>query len=149
MRFEFKVNSPEETYEIGRKIGEYLEKGDIVTMSGSLGAGKTVMTKGIAAALSVTETVTSPTYTLMNVYESGRIPVYHYDAYRLSSAGDLYDIGFWDNADDAVSVVEWANNVFDGENGNLFGVVFERLDAESPTARRITVDTPDGRSAEL
>lgn len=149
MQYETTVNSAEETFETGEKLGKYLEPGDIVTLNGMLGAGKTVFTKGLAKALNVAEEITSPTYTLMNIYESGDVPLYHYDAYRLGDAEDLYDIGFWDNVPGSVSVVEWAENVLKNGGQNTFAVNIERFDSESITKRKITVDFPEGREVLL
>ena len=88
--------SPEETEAVGRKIAAKLLPGDIIAYYGDLGAGKTAFTRGLAAGLGVTEQVTSPTYTIVNEYLSGRMPLFHFDMYRLDSADDLFDIGWED-----------------------------------------------------
>lgn len=144
MEYNFNVNSPEETFEIGKRLGKKLEKGQIVLLTGDLGAGKTVITKGIMDAIGYANDVTSPTYTLMNIYETDAITVYHYDAYRLSSGDDLYDIGFWDYAGEGLSIVEWAGNVFDGDIKNSVRIEISRMDGESLTKRKIKLVTPLG-----
>ncbi len=102
------VNSPEETLELGEAIGHELSRGSIVALTGELGAGKTVLVKGIAKGLGVLEEPTSPTYVIMNVYE-GSVTLYHFDLYRLSSEVDLEAIGYEEYFfGDGVSVVEWA-----------------------------------------
>ena len=143
MEYKFVVNSPEETYRIGERIGENLSKGQIVTLSGDLGAGKTVITKGILNSLGYKGEVTSPTYTIMNVYELPDYSVYHYDAYRLASFEDLYDVGFWDYRDEGISIVEWAPNVFENTPKNTVKIEIKRKDEESLTKREIYVVTPD------
>lgn len=145
------VNSREETYDIGRKLGKVLGTGDIVMLDGALGAGKTVITKGICESLGVTGEVFSPTYAIMNEYQSPTCDIYHYDAYRLSSKEDLYDVGFFDNVYDGISIVEWAGNVFadDDEADNIIRIQIKRLDDVSETAREITISLPEGRSIDL
>ena len=104
--------SPEETEAVGRKIAAKLLPGDIIAYYGGLGAGKTAFTRGLAAGLGVTEQVTSPTYTIVNEYLSGRMPLFHFDMYRLDSADDLFDIGWEDYlARGGVCAVEWSENV--------------------------------------
>ena len=109
---QIRTHSPEETEAIGRKIAAKLLPGDIIAYYGDLGAGKTALTRGLAAGLGVTEQVTSPTYTIVNEYLSGRMPLFHFDMYRLDSADDLFDIGWEDYlARGGVCAVEWSENV--------------------------------------
>jgi tRNA threonylcarbamoyladenosine biosynthesis protein TsaE len=110
-KFEFTTRSREETIELGKKIGTRLKGGDVVSLSGALAAGKTVLAKGIALALGVSETVTSPTFTVISEYE-GIMPLYHFDVYRLEGADDFAHLG----ADDmlfgnGVCVIEWGERV--------------------------------------
>ena len=103
--------SEEDTYKIGREIAEKLTAGTVVLLDGDLGTGKTVLTKGICDYFNVKNRVVSPTYTLVNEY-IGDIKIYHFDIYRLSDEDELYNIGFTDYlTDDAIVIVEWANNV--------------------------------------
>lgn len=103
-----RVSKEEETLRIGEAIGKLLKPGDIIALMGELGAGKTVLVKGIARGLGVEEEPSSPTFVIMNAYQ-GRIPLYHFDLYRISGIGELEGIGYEDYFfGDGVSVVEWA-----------------------------------------
>ena len=111
MTLTFHTASAEETIALGEKIGALLKPGDIIAMEGTLGAGKTTITKGIAKALGVIDTITSPTFCLVSEY-SGRLPLFHIDAYRLDSAEDFQGLGADDMLyGDGVSVIEWSENV--------------------------------------
>lgn len=110
---EIRVTSPEETLTVGEAMGRTLPPGSVVALSGELGAGKTVLTKGIARGLGVQEEPVSPTFVLMSAYE-GRLPLYHFDLYRLSGGGDLEDIGYEEYFyGGGVTVVEWAERAGD------------------------------------
>jgi ATPase, YjeE family len=107
----FHTNSAEETIALGRKIGLKLQKGDVVAMQGTLAAGKTTITKGIADALGIKDVITSPTFCLISEY-SGRMPLYHMDVYRLDGAEDFVNLGTDDMIyGDGVSVVEWSEKI--------------------------------------
>ena len=111
MTLRFKTASVEETIALGEKIGAQLVAGDIIAMEGTLGAGKTTITKGIAKALGVDDTITSPTFCLVSEY-SGRLPLFHIDAYRLDSAEDFQGLGAEDMLyGDGVSIIEWSEKV--------------------------------------
>lgn len=100
-----------ETKEFGRKLGSLLKPGDIVSLNGDLGAGKTTLTKSIGLGLGVDDYITSPTFALINEYE-GRVPVYHFDVYRLENVEELYDLGFDEYFyGKGVSIVEWGNKI--------------------------------------
>lgn len=106
----YTTNSAEETYELGRRIGQELADGDIVALYGDLGAGKTVLTKGIAAGLNIDKEIVSPTFTLLRTY-NGKAILQHFDLYRIEDEEELQHIGFYDALDsDAVSVIEWPEN---------------------------------------
>ena len=112
MRFE--THSPEETEALGQRLAEQLKPGDVVAFFGDLGAGKTAFTRGLARGLGVREPVTSPTYTIVNEYLSGSMPLFHFDMYRLGSAEELFDIGWEDYLSrGGVCAVEWSENVAD------------------------------------
>ncbi len=102
--------SPEATRSVGEFVGKRLKAGMVLCLTGDLGAGKTLFTKGVAAGLGVKEDVTSPSFTLMNLYD-GRLPVAHFDLYRLDDGGDLDEIGFYEYADEpvGVAIIEWAD----------------------------------------
>ena len=109
---QFTTNSPRETETLGQALGAVLKPGDIIAYTGDLGAGKTAFTRGLARGLGATEPVTSPTYTIVNEYLSGRMPLFHFDMYRLSSAEELWDIGWEDYLQrGGVCAVEWSENV--------------------------------------
>ncbi|CDF57507.1 tRNA (adenosine(37)-N6)-threonylcarbamoyltransferase complex ATPase subunit type 1 TsaE [Thermobrachium celere] len=105
------TNSERETFELGYKIGSILKKGDVISLNGDLGAGKTHLTKGIAAGLGVEDYITSPTFTIVNEY-MGRLPLYHFDVYRIDDIYEMYEIGFEEYLyGDGVCVVEWGDMV--------------------------------------
>jgi tRNA threonylcarbamoyladenosine biosynthesis protein TsaE len=108
----FVSRSPQQTVEIGRRMAKCFRAGDIIGLVGSLGAGKTVMTKGICEGLGIDEVVSSPTFNLINIY-SGKIEVYHFDFYRLADMAELQDIGYEEYffSDKGVSVVEWSDRI--------------------------------------
>lgn len=110
----FQTNTPEETEALGERLAAQLRPGDVVAYRGGLGAGKTAFTRGLARGLGVREPVISPTYTIVNEYRSGRLPLFHFDMYRLHSADDLFDIGWEDYlAEGGVCAVEWSEQVAD------------------------------------
>ena len=134
---EFLTNSPEETERIGAALGRILPPGTILAYRGDLGAGKTAFTRGLARGLGAKEQVTSPTYTIVNEYLSGRMPLFHFDMYRLASSDDLWDIGWEDYLErGGVCAVEWSENVEDAMEGAL-NVTIEKTGEES---RRITIE---------
>ena len=134
---EFITNSPEETEALGAALGKRLPAGTVIAYRGDLGAGKTAFTRGLARGLGYQEAVTSPTYTIVNEYLSGRLPLFHFDMYRLSSVDDLWDIGWEDYLDrGGVCAVEWSENVSDAMEGAIT-VGIEKLD---DTTRRITLE---------
>lgn len=109
----FHTYSEQETIELGKKIGALLKKGDIIAMQGTLAAGKTTITKGIASALGITETITSPTFCLISEYY-GRMPLYHMDVYRLDGREDFVNLGTDDMLyGDGVSIIEWSEKIMD------------------------------------
>ncbi|MEY8402461.1 tRNA (adenosine(37)-N6)-threonylcarbamoyltransferase complex ATPase subunit type 1 TsaE [Oscillospiraceae bacterium 44-34] len=111
---EFVANSERETEELGARLAEVLEPGAVVAFTGGLGAGKTAFTRGLARGLGITGRVTSPTFTIVNEYEGGRLPLFHFDMYRLGSADELFDIGWEDYlVRGGVCAVEWSENVSD------------------------------------
>ena len=116
---EFCTNSVAQTEELGRRLGEKLAPGTVIAYTGDLGAGKTAFTRGLALGLGITMQVTSPTFTIVNEYEGGRLPLFHFDMYRLGSSDELFDIGWEDYlARGVVCAVEWSENVDDAlENG--------------------------------
>ena len=131
------THSPEETESLGEALGRRLPAGTVLAYRGELGAGKTAFTRGLARGLGYREPVTSPTYTIVNEYLGGRLPLFHFDMYRLHSADDLWDIGWEDYLDrGGVCAVEWSENVADA----LEGAVTVTIRKLSDTAREITLE---------
>lgn len=107
----FVTSSPEETVELGKKIGRMLKNGDVIAMQGTLAAGKTTITKGIAAALGIEDPITSPTFCLISEYQ-GKMPLYHMDVYRLNGAEDFAELGTDDMIyGNGVSIIEWSEKI--------------------------------------
>ena len=133
----YTTNSPEQTEALGAALAKVLPAGTILAYRGDLGAGKTAFTRGLARGLGCTDMVTSPTYTVCNEYLGGRLPLFHFDMYRLRSAEDLWDIG-WDDYLDrgGICAVEWSENV-DEAMENAVYVTIEKTGEES---RRITLE---------
>ena len=139
----YMTHSPEETEKIGAALAEKMEPGAVIAYRGDLGAGKTAFTRGLARGLGYAEPVTSPTYTIVNEYLGGRLPLFHFDMYRLHSADDLWDIGWEDYLDrGGVCAVEWSENVAEALEGAIT-VSIEKLD---DTTRRITIEAEGKRS---
>ncbi len=106
------MQNAEETEAFGLALAKRLKAGDIIAMTGNLGAGKTTLTKSIAAGLGIEEMVNSPTFTIVQEYRGGRLPLYHFDVYRVSDPDELFEIGYEDYFfGDGVCVVEWANQI--------------------------------------
>lgn len=102
--------SAEETFALGKKIGERARPGEVYTLVGDLGVGKTVFTQGLAEGLGITEPISSPTFTIVQVYEEGRLPFYHFDVYRIGDVEEMDEIGFEDYIyGEGVSLIEWSN----------------------------------------
>lgn len=119
------------TVALGRELGAVLEGGDVLVLTGDLGAGKTQLTKGIAQGLGVTDDVTSPTFTIEMVYEGGRLPLYHFDLYRLERADQLDDTGLFDVlGGDGACVIEWGEQFSDEIGPERVDVCLTRLDDE-------------------
>ena len=132
------THSADETQALGQKLASRLAPGDVIAYFGDLGAGKTAFTRGLAQGLGITDPVTSPTYTIVNEYLSGRIPLIHLDMYRLSSSAELVDIGLEDYLSrGGVCAVEWSENVEDALQ-DAIRVTIEK-DADEPDTRHITI----------
>ena len=108
----FETNKEKETFEIGVRLGQEAYKGQVFTLVGDLGVGKTVFSKGVAKGLAIGEPISSPTFTIVQVYEDGRLPFYHFDAYRIGDVAEMEEIGFEDYVySEGVSLIEWANRI--------------------------------------
>ena len=137
------THSPEETEALGERFAKILTPGTIIAYRGDLGAGKTAFTRGLARGLDCREQVTSPTYTIVNEYLGGRLPLFHFDMYRLRSSDDLFDIG-WDDYLDrgGICAVEWSENVADAME-NPITVTIEKIGDNS---RRITIERSESNA---
>lgn len=133
----FSTKSPEETIELGRRIGELLKKGDIIALQGTLAAGKTTISKGIAESLGVRETITSPTFCLISEYE-GKMPLYHMDVYRLEGAEDFSNLGTEDMLyGDGVCLIEWSEKIMSEIPSSA---IILKIEAENDGSRTITLE---------
>ena len=131
------TNSAAETRALGEELSSSLRPGDVVVLEGELGAGKSELARGIARGLGVRETVTSPSFTILNVYESGRYPLYHFDWYRLESADELYELGMDEYlGGDGIAVVEWAERCPEAVPENTIRIT---LDVTGEESRRIQI----------
>ena len=136
---EFVTHSREETEALGARLADALDGGRVVAFTGDLGAGKTAFVSGMARALGVEERVTSPTFTIVNEYEGGRLPLFHFDMYRLDGADELFHIGWEDYlARGGVCAVEWSENVSDALEEDVISVEICR--GETDSRRIITIE---------
>ncbi len=139
----FKTNSPEQTEALGAALGASLQGGEVIAYFGGLGAGKTAFTRGLARGLGISMGVTSPTYTIVNEYSGGRLELFHFDMYRLSSSEDLFDIGWEDYLlRGGVCAVEWSENVADV----LEDAITVRIRKLSEEEREITIEGSELRA---
>lgn len=130
-----------DTFELGRKIGQEALPGDVYTLVGDLGVGKTVFTKGLAAGLGIMEPVSSPTFTIVQIYEDGRLPFYHFDVYRIGDLEEMEEIGFEDYVyGEGVSLIEWANLIQDILPERYTQIVIEKDLEKGFDYRRIRID---------
>ena len=128
----FVTSSQEETIALGERLGTLLQAGDVLVLTGDLGAGKTQLTKGIAAGMGVEDDVTSPTFNILMVYDGERMPLYHFDLYRLDDPDQLEDIGLYEMLDgDGACVIEWGEQFSDEIGPERLDVYLTRLDEQA------------------
>ena len=139
MRTEWELPTLADTQAFGRELAEVLRAGDLVVLSGPLGAGKTALTQGIGAGLGVRGPVTSPTFVLARVHRGGRLPLVHVDAYRLASVADVDDLDLDATAEEAVTVVEWGHGLVEQLADEHLVVELDRRDDDVRTARLVPV----------
>ena len=131
------TNSPAQTEAVGAALAKGRTPGNIIAYCGDLGAGKTAFTRGLARGLGCTDIVTSPTYTIVNEYLSGRLPLFHFDMYRLGSSDELWDIGWEDYLErGGICAVEWSENVTDA----MENAIWVRIEKTGDESRRITIE---------
>lgn len=133
--------SPEETFQLGMELARNAVPGQVFTLTGDLGVGKTVFTQGFAKGLGIEEPVSSPTFTIVQVYESGRLPFYHFDVYRIGDVEEMDEIGFDDYVmGDGVSLIEWANLIEEILPEHRFEVTIEKELQQGFDYRKITIE---------
>ena len=136
----YETMSPAETFDLGKKLGSRAEPGMIICLNGDLGTGKTVFTQGFAAGLDITEPVSSPTFTIVQVYEEGRLPLYHFDVYRIGDPEEMEEIGYEDDFyGEGVSLIEWSELIEELIPGEAMGVLIEKDLSRGFDYRRITL----------
>ena len=134
------TNTPQETFCVGKKIGENARPGQIYTLTGDLGVGKTVFTQGVAAGLGITEPISSPTFTIIQEYETGRLPLYHFDVYRIGDIEEMEEIGYDDYFfGKGICLIEWANLIEEILPENLIQITIEKDMEKGYDYRRISV----------
>lgn len=130
-----------ETFALGRQIGQQAEAGEIYTLIGDLGVGKTVLTQGVAAGLGIEEPVNSPTFTIVQIYEEGRLPFYHFDVYRIGDVEEMEEIGYEDCFyGEGVCLIEWANLIEEILPGEYRQITIEKDPGRGFDYRRITIE---------
>lgn len=133
--------SAEETFAFGKKIGTLAKPGQIITLVGDLGVGKTVFTQGVADGLGIKEPISSPTFTIVQVYEEGRMPFYHFDVYRIGDIEEMEEIGYDDYFfGEGICLIEWANLIEEILPQNIVAVTIEKQLDKGFDYRRITVE---------
>lgn len=134
------TRSPKETFDLGVRLGQDACPGQVFTLTGDLGVGKTVFTQGFAKGLGIEEAVNSPTFTIVQVYESGRLPFYHFDVYRIGDVEEMDEVGFEDYVmGEGVSLIEWANLIEEILPENRTEILIEKDLEQGFDYRRITV----------
>lgn len=137
---EYISNSPEETFKIAAEFAAGLRIGDVVTLNGDLGAGKTAFIKGLAEGLGISDCISSPTFTIINCYE-GRVPLYHFDVYRIEDIDEMYEIGYDEYVGgDGVAVIEWAEKIRDILPTPRYDIFIQRDEKKHDDFRRIRIE---------
>ena len=135
------TRSAEETYQLGIKIGQKAKKGQVYTLVGDLGVGKTVFTQGLAKGLEIDDPISSPTFTIVQVYDEGRIPFYHFDVYRIGDISEMDEIGFEDYVyGEGVSLIEWANLIEEILPEEHIAITIEKDLEKGFDDRKITIE---------
>lgn len=136
----YETNSPEETFAIAKRLGEQAQPGTVYTLTGDLGVGKTVFAQGLASGLGIEEAINSPTFTIVQVYDEGRLPFYHFDVYRIGDIEEMEEIGYEDYFyGDGVCLVEWAELIEELLPGNRVEFLIEKDLEKGFDYRRITL----------
>ncbi len=143
----FETNSPEETYELGKKLAKSAKPGEIICLDGDLGVGKTVFTQGFAKGLDIEDNVNSPTFTIVQIYDEGRLPLYHFDVYRIGDPEEMYEIGYEDYFfGGGVCLIEWSKLIEELIPSERTRVIIEKDMSKGMDYRKITVE---GRNEDI
>jgi len=135
------TNSPQETFSAGRQLGEKAFPGQVITLTGDLGVGKTVFTQGLAKGLGIEEPVNSPTFTIVQVYDEGRLPLYHFDVYRIGDISEMDEVGYEDCFyGEGVTLIEWSNMIEEILPEHVKTVTIEKNLEKGFDYRKITVE---------
>ena len=135
------TKSAEETFQLGVEIGKKAVKGQVFTLVGDLGVGKTVFTQGLAKGLDIEDSISSPTFTIVQVYDEGRVPFYHFDVYRIGDISEMDEIGFEDYIyGDGVCLIEWANLIEEILPGERVEITIEKDLEQGFDYRKITIE---------
>lgn len=140
----YETNSPEETFRLGETIGQRARPGEIYTLMGDLGVGKTVFTQGVAKGLGITEPISSPTFTIIQEYEDGRLPFYHFDVYRIGDVEEMEEIGYDDYFfGNGICLIEWANLIAEILPEDVRQITIEKDLEKGFDYRRIIIEGMD------
>ena len=140
MKTIYETFSPKETEQLGQKIGESAKAGDLYTLTGDLGVGKTVFTQGVAKGLGIGEPINSPTFTIVQIYESGRMPFYHFDVYRIGDVEEMEEIGYEDYFyGEGFTIIEWGNLIEELLPSNRKEILIEKNIEKGFDYRRIVI----------
>lgn len=137
----FETESPEGTFELAKKMGETCIPGTVIALSGELGTGKTVFAKGFAAGLGIKSAVNSPTYTIVQQYDDGRLPLYHFDVYRIGDVSEMDETGFDDCiCGEGVTLVEWADSIREIMPGDTLWITLEKDRDKGYDYRKVKIE---------
>lgn len=135
------TRSAKETFDLGVELGQKAKRGQVYTLVGDLGVGKTVFTQGLAEGLGITEPISSPTFTIVQVYDEGRLPFYHFDVYRIGDISEMDEIGFEDYVyGEGVSLIEWANLIEEILPDDCIAITIEKDLSQGFDYRKITIE---------
>ncbi len=141
----YETNSPEETFALAKQLGEAVEPGTVFTLTGDLGVGKTVFAQGLAEGLGITEPINSPTFTIVQVYDEGRLPFYHFDVYRIGDVEEMDEIGYEDYFyGDGVCLIEWAELIEEILPQHRTQILIEKDLEQGFDYRRIILEEKEG-----
>ena len=144
------TNSPQETFSAGRQLGEKAFPGQVITLTGDLGVGKTVFTQGLAKGLGIEEPVNSPTFTIVQMYEDGRLPFYHFDVYRIGDIEEMEEIGYEDCFyGEGVCLIEWADLIQEILPPDVIAIEIEKNLEKGFDYRKITISDPEEKKTQL